>query len=90
MSPNINADSHTYDTGNAKSDHLNTLETLPHVDHYRNLLSAGVSNIKKRPTLVQLHEMEEYDPAVDGEVIMPDDKQTQVREILNEIFFVIR
>lgn len=35
----------------------NTLETLPHIDHYRNLLSTtGV--IKSRPTLLELHDLE--------------------------------
>jgi len=34
----------------------NTLETLPHADHYRNLLSA-TGHIRKRPTLLELHEL---------------------------------
>ncbi|WAQ98772.1 S12A2-like protein [Mya arenaria] len=33
----------------------NTTEALPHVDHYRNLLSA-TSPLKSRPTLAELHE----------------------------------
>ena len=33
----------------------NTTEALPHVDHYRNLLSA-TSALKTRPTLAELHE----------------------------------
>ena len=33
----------------------NTTEALPHVDHYRNLLSA-TSALKSRPTLAELHE----------------------------------
>ncbi|ELU01077.1 hypothetical protein CAPTEDRAFT_156991 [Capitella teleta] len=36
----------------------NTLETLPHADHYRNLLSA-TGAMRKRPTLLELHENEE-------------------------------
>lgn len=35
----------------------NTTEALPHVDHYRNLLSATCAlNLKSRPTLAELHE----------------------------------
>ncbi|ESN92099.1 hypothetical protein HELRODRAFT_116093 [Helobdella robusta] len=35
----------------------NTLETLPHIDHYRNLLSTtGV--MRSRPTLLELHDLE--------------------------------
>ncbi len=35
----------------------NTLETLPHLDHYRNLLSISASEgIRQRPTLLELHE----------------------------------
>ena len=33
----------------------NTTEAIPHVDHYRNLLSA-TSALKSRPTLAELHE----------------------------------
>jgi len=33
----------------------NTTEALPHVDHYRNLLSATAA-LKSRPTLAELHE----------------------------------
>ena len=33
----------------------NTTEALPHMDHYRNLLSA-TSALKTRPTLAELHE----------------------------------
>lgn len=33
----------------------NTTEAIPHVDHYRNLLSA-TSPLKSRPTLAELHE----------------------------------
>ena len=49
--------SHSYDTHNLKTFGHNTLETLPHLDHYRNLLSA-TGNIRKRPTLLELHELE--------------------------------
>ena len=45
------------DTTGQKTFGRNTLETLPHADHYRNLLSAtGV--IRKRPTLLELHELD--------------------------------
>ncbi|CAD5117849.1 DgyrCDS6594 [Dimorphilus gyrociliatus] len=78
LSPNLNAENNSYDTANAKNANLNTLETLPHVDHYRNLFSANAVNLKKRPTLVQLREMqEEYDAGVEGEAIASDDKQMQ-------------
>ena len=60
ISPN-NADptynSHSYDTHNLKTFAHNTLETVPHLDHYRNILSAS-GNIRKRPTLLELHELE--------------------------------
>jgi len=48
----------SYDTTQGqKTFGRNTLETLPHADHYRNLLSAtGV--IRKRPTLLELHELD--------------------------------
>ena len=44
-----------YDTNNLKTFGRNTLETLPHLDHYRNLLSA-TGAMRKRPTLLELHE----------------------------------
>jgi len=44
-----------YDTHQKTFGH-NTLETLPHADHYRNLLSA-TGHIRKRPTLLELHEL---------------------------------
>ena len=37
----------------------NTTEALPHMDHYRNLLSA-TSALKTRPTLAELHEEKVY------------------------------
>ena len=49
--------SFTYDTHNLKTFGHNTLETLPHLDHYRNLLSA-TGAMRKRPTLLELHEHE--------------------------------
>lgn len=40
----------------------NTLETLPHADHYRNILSASggcrLQGIRQRPTLMELHEQD--------------------------------
>jgi len=45
-----------YDTQCQKTFGHNTLETLPHADHYRNLLSA-TGHIRKRPTLLELHEL---------------------------------
>ena len=46
----------SYDTQCQKTFGHNTLETLPHADHYRNLLSA-TGHIRKRPTLLELHEL---------------------------------
>jgi len=46
----------TYDTQHQKTFGHNTLDALPHADHYRNLLSA-VGHIRKRPTLLELHEL---------------------------------
>ncbi|XP_014667356.1 PREDICTED: solute carrier family 12 member 2-like [Priapulus caudatus] len=37
----------------------NTYDTLPRVDHYRNLFSYVIGNKKSRPTLEQLHEAQE-------------------------------
>ena len=42
-------------TTNHKTFGRNTLETLPNIDHYRNLLSA-TGAMKKRPTLLELLE----------------------------------
>ncbi|KAJ8303922.1 hypothetical protein KUTeg_017505 [Tegillarca granosa] len=46
--------SYPYET-NVKTFGKNTTEALPHVDHYRNLLSA-TNALKSRPTLAELHE----------------------------------
>ncbi|CAD5113608.1 DgyrCDS2766 [Dimorphilus gyrociliatus] len=81
MSPSLNMDS--YDTGHIRSANLNTLETLPHVDHYRNLLSAGNFNMKKRPTLLELHEMQEdYEGDIEG--ALSDEKQMQIKALNGE------
>ena len=56
-SPNDTYTGQTYDTRNLKTFGRNTLETLPHLDHYRNVLSA-TGGIRKRPTLLELHEQE--------------------------------
>ena len=66
LSPQMSQDSysgthhgtHGYDTHNLKTFGQNTLETLPHMDHYRNLLSA-TGAMKKRPTLLELHEYDQ-------------------------------
>ncbi|XP_013401253.1 solute carrier family 12 member 1 [Lingula anatina] len=47
-----------YDTHNLKTFGHNTNEALPHVDHYRNLLSTTQA-LKSRPTLQELHEEKE-------------------------------
>ena len=62
-----NHDTHvgSYDTHNQRTFAHNTLETLPHVDHYRNLLSAtGV--MRQRPTLLELHELEQVSNFTDS------------------------
>ncbi|XP_064618818.1 solute carrier family 12 member 3-like [Lineus longissimus] len=43
------------DTTNLKTFGHNTTEALPHVDHYRNLLSATTA-LRSRPTLEELHD----------------------------------
>ncbi|XP_064608218.1 solute carrier family 12 member 2-like [Liolophura sinensis] len=49
-----------YDTHNLKTFGHNTHEALPHVDHYRNLLSSTATHaLKARPTLDELHEEKE-------------------------------
>ena len=50
-----NSISSSYDTKNLKTFGRNTLEALPHLDHYRNLLSA-TGALRKRPTLYELHD----------------------------------
>lgn len=49
----------TYQSVNATTNHKTfgkyTTEALPHMDHYRNLLSA-TNALKSRPTLAELHE----------------------------------
>ena len=56
-SPHLTDGTYTYDTHNLKTFGHNTLETLPHLDHYRNLLSA-TGAMRKRPTLLELHEQD--------------------------------
>lgn len=49
---------YSYDTTQGqKTFGRNTLETLPHVDHYRNWLST-TGTTRKRPTLLELHEQD--------------------------------
>lgn len=36
----------------------NTLESLPHVDHYRNILTVSGGIVRKRPTLMELHDID--------------------------------
>lgn len=50
-----NQNSYTAYGTNLKTFGKNTTEAIPHVDHYRNLLSA-TSPLKSRPTLAELHE----------------------------------
>ena len=50
-----NQNSYTAYGTNLKTFGKNTTEAIPHVDHYRNLLSA-TSPLKTRPTLAELHE----------------------------------
>ena len=50
------------ETGTCHETHMtfgrNTLETLPHADHYRNLLTSTIGiSMRKRPTLLELHEL---------------------------------
>ena len=57
-SPNPGDTHHaSYDTHNQRTFAHNTIETLPHLDHYRNLLSA-TGAMRQRPTLLELHEIE--------------------------------
>ena len=57
QSPTNSYMAQSYDTHNLKTFGHDTLETLPNVDHYRNLLSA-TGMMKKRPTLAELHDMQ--------------------------------
>lgn len=45
------------DAGHKSFDH-NTLESLPHVDHYRNMLTVTGGLVRKRPTLMELHDID--------------------------------
>ncbi|CAF1426398.1 unnamed protein product [Rotaria magnacalcarata] len=40
---------------NQETDTYDTIDTLPHIDHYRNLFSLTLSEPKTRPTLEELH-----------------------------------
>ena len=55
--PHSPGNSYAYDTHNLKTFGQDTLETLPNVDHYRNLLSA-TGAMRQRPTLAELHNLE--------------------------------
>lgn len=44
-------------SGNKCFDH-HTLESLPHVDHYRNILTVTGGLVRKRPTLMELHDID--------------------------------
>ena len=64
---------HSYDTHNLKTFGRNTLETLPHLDHYRNILTA-TSAIKKRPTLLELHDHDKVSVPTIGHSVAIKDK----------------
>lgn len=55
FSPTDTYRTHSYDTSNLKTFGGNTTEAIPHLDHYRNLLSTTAA-LKTRPTLQELHE----------------------------------
>ena len=57
QSPTNSYVTQSYDTHNLKTFGQDTLETLPNMDHYRNLLSA-TGAMRKRPTLAELHDLE--------------------------------
>lgn len=57
-SPRMSESDHnslSYDTHNMKTFGRGTIEALPHVDHYRDLLSTTAA-MQARPTLQELHE----------------------------------
>jgi len=62
----------SYDTQGQKTFGRNTLETLPHIDHYRNLLST-TGGMRKRPTLLELHDIEVAEAA--DQLLNYDDKE---------------
>jgi hypothetical protein len=53
----------TYDTQNQRTFAHNTIETVPHLDHYRNIMSLAATGgeLKQRPTLLELHELDHGD-----------------------------
>lgn len=63
----LSYDTHTH----LKTFGQNTLETLPHADHYRNLLSA-TGAMRKRPTLLELHEEAPPVPEEVDERLLPE------------------
>ncbi|KAL5005442.1 hypothetical protein ScPMuIL_018898 [Solemya velum] len=90
-SPTLGHDpDHHYET-HVKTFGRNTTEALPHVDHYRNLLSATCAlNLKSRPTLAELHEVKDeseakpktLEPLLTADDKTPDDgskKETAVK-----------
>ncbi|XP_022331098.2 solute carrier family 12 member 2-like isoform X2 [Crassostrea virginica] len=71
----------TYGYNNSCETHMktfgkNTVEAIPHVDHYRNLLSATAA-LKSRPTLAELHEEKEEDliRAKQREPLLPSEEK---------------
>ena len=52
----INIDSPTSDDKNREMCSYDTIDALPHIDHYRNLFSITSPESKIRPTLEALHE----------------------------------
>lgn len=76
--PNSPIEGNTYttqhDSQTVKTFGRNTLEKLPHIDHYRNLLSTTAA-FRKRPTLQELHEKEKKEE-VDNANVTADVNQT--------------
>lgn len=70
----------SYDTQGQKTFGRNTLETLPHIDHYRNLLST-TGGMRKRPTLLELHDIEVAEAA--DQLLNYDDKENGVTVKVN-------
>ena len=55
--PTLFADGAGYDSS-SQTFGRNTLESLPHLDHYRNLFTTSANKGKTRPTLQELHELQ--------------------------------
>lgn len=76
-----------YGTSNLKSfRNVNTVERLPHQDHYRNIMSVEGA-MAVRPTLAELHEENDMKPTSGGEII--DMKHFTIQDVRRHFFYYL-